>query len=267
MTLHADPVRLAQVVMNLLCNAAKYMNAGGQIWLTARHEGEQAVICVRDMGMGIPADMIDHIFDMFAQVDHSVQRSQGGLGIGLTLAKSFVEMHGGRIEVHSEGLNKGSEFGVRLPLVSELKPEPPVPPVESSLEPLPAHDILVVDDSEAAAFTLGKLLEKMGQRVVTAFSALAALEILNAKRPDVIISDIGMPGIDGYELARRIRGDSRFNDVVLVALTGYGQDHDRMLAREAGFDQHLTKPVSISLLQHFLARLLLPATAGENTAK
>jgi PAS domain S-box-containing protein len=253
--LQADPVRLAQIISNLLNNAAKYTDPGGQIWLTAQREGGEVMISVRDNGMGIPAEMLPRVFDMFAQVDKSLKRSQGGLGIGLTLAKNLVQMHGGQIEVRSEGLGKGSEFIIRLPLKIESESIASAPIAPLSNKPLPVRRILVVDDTHAAVFILGRLLEALGQQVFTAPNAAAGLEIAMAERPDVIISDIAMPGMDGYELAGRLRKEPGLEKVVLVALTGYGQDRDRQQARESGFNYHLVKPVSIDALQSLLASL------------
>jgi PAS domain S-box-containing protein len=220
MTLEADAVRLGQVIANLLNNAAKYTNRGGQIWLTARREGSHAVLSVRDTGLGIPADMLPRVFDMFAQVDRTLERAQGGLGIGLSLAKNLVQLHGGRIEAHSGGPGEGSEFVVRLPLSPNVpRAKAKKPESQSERTRLPARRILVVDDTQAAVYVLGKLLEKMGQQVRTARDATSALESVRVERPDVVISDIAMPDMNGYRLARRLRQEPGLNDVVLVALT------------------------------------------------
>jgi CheY-like chemotaxis protein len=245
------------VIGNLLNNAAKYTKEGGQIWLTAREEGEVAVLSVRDTGLGIPAEMLPHVFDMFAQVDRTLNRSQGGLGIGLTLAKSLIEMHGGSIEAHSDGAGKGSEFMVRLPIARGKELTCPASSVSSCGSRLPApagHRILVLDDTPSAAYILGKLLEKLGHQVRTVHDAASALDYARVARPDVIISDIGMPNIDGYEFARRIRQEPGLEQVMLVALTGYGQRDHREQAIESGFDFHLVKPVSLEALQETLAR-------------
>ena len=256
MPLEADAVRLSQVIANLLNNAAKYTEKGGQIWLTARPEGGHAVVSVRDTGLGIQADMLSSVFDMFAQVDRTLDRAQGGLGIGLSLAKNLVQMHGGHIEAHSDGLGKGSEFVVRLPLAPDIhRPAGRVSVPRSSSTQLPVHRVLVVDDTKAAAYLLGKLLEAMGQQVSAAHDATSALESLQVERPDIIISDIAMPDVNGYELARRLRQDPSLKDVVLVALTGYGQESDKQRAKDAGFDYHLVKPVSLEALQEMLASL------------
>lgn len=254
--LDADPVRLAQILGNLLNNAAKYTKPGGQIWLTARSQENEAVISVRDNGIGIPPDQLLRVFDMFAQVDHSLTRSQGGLGIGLTLARTLIEMHGGRIEVHSGGTNQGSEFLIYLPIMRDsLRHSPLKSYLPSSQASLPCRRILIVDDARAAGYVLGKLLEKMGQQVFTATDALEALESVRRKRPHLVISDIGMPFIDGYELARRLRKEQDSEKLILVALTGYGQETDKQQAKAAGFDYHLVKPVSLETLQDLLASL------------
>ena len=254
-TLDADPVRLAQIIANLLNNAAKYTQSGGQIWLTAQYIDNEVLISVRDNGMGIPSHMLPRVFEMFAQVNPTIKRAQGGLGIGLTLAKNLVQMHGGQIEAHSEGLGKGSEFIVRLPLAATTITPPTSPSPPSFITPLSRHRILVVDDTHAAVYMLGKLLEVLGQEVYTANSAHSALETAAAKRPEVVISDIAMPNMDGYELAHRLRQLPDMQDAVLVALTGYGQDADRHRALESGFDQHLVKPVGLEALQKLLASL------------
>ncbi|WP_238397628.1 hybrid sensor histidine kinase/response regulator [Anatilimnocola aggregata] len=252
-----DAVRLSQVITNLLNNAAKYTEEGGQIWLAARREGDSAIISVRDAGLGISAEMLPKIFDMFSQVDRTTRRAQGGLGIGLTLAKSLVQMHGGTIEATSAGVGQGSEFLVRLPLALRSLPVIHSPSVVSNelREALPRRRILVIDDTRAAVYTMGRLLETMGQHVRTASSGKEALLHVEREPFDVIISDIGMPEMDGYELAAKLRKHPKACHVVLVALTGYGQDSDKLQAREAGFDYHLVKPASFDALRDLLAAL------------
>jgi PAS domain S-box-containing protein len=260
----ADPVRLAQVVANLLNNAAKYTEKGGQIWLTARREGSEAAISVRDNGMGIPRNMLPRVFDMFAQMDRTLKRAQGGLGIGLALAKRLVQMQGGRIEVKSAGQGQGSEFIVRLPLSSSA-PElaPPADAAEAhGVSKLARRKILVVDDARDSAHMLGRLLEHLGQTIQVASDGPAGLAAAQAAPPDLIISDIGMPGMDGYELARRLRRLPELNQTLLVALTGYGQDSDRKEAFNAGFNFHLVKPVSFESLQMLLESLPAPRDAA-----
>lgn len=274
LTLHADACRLAQVFANLINNAAKYTPEGGQIWVNARREGPQVVVSVRDTGLGIPSDMLHRIFEMFAQVDRTRRRAQGGLGIGLTLSKRLVEMHGGQIEARSAGLGKGSEFLVRLPLAADSQPAMTVlPPSELTASP-PAQDptrqeskleprrVLVVDDTRAAAYVLGKLLQTIGQQVQTTDSAQSAIEYVRRDPPDLIISDISMPDIDGYELARMLRREPGLKGLPLVALSGYGEPRDRQLSKEAGFDYHLVKPVSLDALQNLLQALPGPTSSG-----
>lgn len=267
--LNADACRLAQVFANLINNAAKYTPEGGKIWVSTRSEGSQVVVSVRDSGLGIPSDMLHRIFEMFAQVDRTRRRAQGGLGIGLTLAKRLVEMHGGQIEARSAGLGKGSEFLVRLPLATSSPAQAMEAPVAPSPVVMPPQDrplwsrrVLVVDDTRAAAYMLGKLLEMMGQQVQTVESAASALEQVRRERPDLIISDISMPDIDGYELARRLRCEPGLEELPLVALTGYGDEQDRRRTRDAGFDYHLVKPVSVTTLQDLLLALPAPNPAS-----
>jgi len=251
--LEADAARLAQVVANLLNNAAKYTEERGHIWLTVEREGPEAVVRVRDTGVGIPAEMLAQVFDLFTQVTHSLDRSQGGLGIGLTLVRSLVEMHGGGVRAHSGGPGQGSEFVVRLPLLAGRRAAGSGPgaggrPIESS-----ARRILVVDDNGDAADSLAMLLRLMGNDVRTAPDGPAALEAARAYRPDVVLLDLGLPGMSGYEVCRRLREGHFANGPLVVALTGYGQDEDRRRTREAGFDRHLVKPVNPDELRGVLA--------------
>jgi signal transduction histidine kinase/CheY-like chemotaxis protein len=252
----ADPMRLAQVIANLLNNAAKYTPQGGQIWLSARREGDEAVIAVRDNGVGIDAATLPRVFDMFTQSDQTRSRAQGGLGIGLTLAKRLVLLHGGRIEANSAGPGRGSEFLVRLPLAHAApRRAAPSAPQVAAVQSLPSRRILVVDDARDTALILGKLLEKIGQQVFSTHDAASALETARREQPEVIISDIAMPTMDGLELARRLRAEPGMEHVVLVALTGYGHDSDRQRTRDAGFDHHLVKPVSFDALCQLLSAL------------
>jgi signal transduction histidine kinase len=255
LTLEGDPVRLAQVLANLLNNAAKYTDVGGQIWLTVRREGDAVVISVRDSGTGIPADMLPRVFDLFTQVDRSADRAQGGLGIGLTLVKSLVEMHGGSVAAHSEGSGKGSEFVVRLPLTTETCAVGPAGPEGRPSAALAPRRVLVVDDNRDAAESLGMVLELLGAEAQVVCSGPDALEALGTYQPAVVLLDIGMPGMDGYEVAKRIRERPAFRDVTLVALTGWGQEEDRRRSRTAGFDYHLIKPADVSALKTLLSSL------------
>ncbi len=252
----ADLARLAQILSNLLNNAAKYTHAGGHIWLSAEKVNTsitrgavevssgpgEVVLRIRDNGIGIAPEMLRRIFDMFTQAGRSGDQSQGGLGIGLTLVKRLAEMHGGHVEAHSEGVGRGSEFLLRMPLSAETAANDPH---AKDAEPEPAarpRRILVVDDNRDAADSLSMLLHTGGHEVRVAYDGLEAVGAAVAFRPDVVLLDIGLPKLSGYEAARRIR-DARGSEVLLVAVTGWGQAEDRRRAQEAGFDHHLTKPV------------------------
>ncbi len=256
LTLAIDPVRITQVIANLLNNAAKFTAEGGQIWLTARREGSGVVISVRDDGVGIPADMLEKVFEMFMQVDPSPGRAHGGLGIGLTLIERLVQMHGGTVEARSGGPGQGSEFLVRLPAIA---PELPVEAEALRADghgdvPSPCRRILVVDDNVDSAESLGTLLRLKGHDVQIAHGGEAALAAARAYPPEVVLLDIGMPGLDGYEVARRLRKEDGCDQVLLIALTGYGQDDDRRRSREARFDDHLVKPIDLAALEALLRR-------------
>ncbi len=251
--LDADLTRLAQVLSNLLNNAAKYTDHGGRISLTAEPQDGHVLIRVQDNGMGIPPEMLSSIFDMFTQVDRTLERSEGGLGIGLTLVQRLVELHGGSVEARSEGPGKGSEFLVRLPLAAEVEsPRPASGEAEERRAPV-ARRILVVDDNRDAADSLGMLLRMNGHEVQTAHDGLEAVGAAATFRPEIVLLDIGLPKLNGYEVARRIRERETGRDVVLVALTGWGQEEDRRRSSEAGFDYHLTKPVELDALKRLLA--------------
>jgi len=249
---NGDGVRLAQVVSNLLNNAAKFTDKGGRISLTVQQEGEQAVVRVRDTGIGIATDQLNRIFELFAQVDTSLENARNGLGLGLTLVKNLVEMHGGTVQALSAGVGQGSEFLIRLPLLSGVSAAPPMPSVVQPLPTIPRR-ILVVDDSRDSARSLAMLLKLNGHDVHTAFDGLEAVEAAATLELDVILLDIGMPGLNGYEAARRIRHQQRHKNLTLVALTGWGQDEDRRRSEDAGFDSHLVKPVDLAALNKLLA--------------
>ena len=250
----ADLTRIAQVISNLLNNAAKYTPDGGAIHLSARQSDGHAVIRVSDTGVGIPPEMQDRVFDLFIQVEGGIKRSRGGLGIGLALARQLVELHHGTLTVSSEGENKGSTFEVRLPLHQSL-PEPAVEQTESPSAASPL-EILVVDDNISAAETTGQLLAMLGHNVTLSHDGPGALEQARRLRPNAIILDIGMPGMSGYEVCRQLREDPAFTQTVVIAQTGWGEDRDREEARDAGFDFHLTKPVSVDDLSQALAGTL-----------
>jgi len=296
--LQADPTRLAQVFANLLNNAAKFTKEGGRIWLTAelgtRDEGRgpredkdgislspsslaphpsplaphEVVVRVRDSGIGIVPEMLPHVFDLFAQGERSLERSEGGLGIGLTLVRSLVELHGGAVQVFSEGLGKGSEFVVRLPLLVESpSPPTPLPPSGARGEPsdrlilppreegerVPARRILVVDDNHDAAHSLSMFLKLQGHDVRTVYDGPSALQSARDYHPEAVLLDIGLPGMDGYEVARRIRSLPALEKVLLVAMTGYGQEEDKRRSQQAGFNAHLVKPADLDALRALLA--------------
>jgi signal transduction histidine kinase len=254
-----DPIRLSQVVSNLLNNAAKYTPAGGRIWLTIEQNGGAAVIRVKDSGIGIPAEKLPRVFDLFMQVEPVTVRSRGGLGIGLTLVKQLVELHGGTVEAHSEGPGLGSEFIVRLPLTAvEKQQQVQGIPQEQRTKPAPAgtsRRILVVDDNVDAAKPLSMMLTRLGHEVRTVHDGPSAIELAATFLPDVALLDIGMPGMNGYETGRRLRELPGLQRMFLVALTGWGQDEDRQRTEEAGFAAHFVKPVAITALQELLDSL------------
>ncbi|HEX6984029.1 MAG TPA: ATP-binding protein, partial [Planctomycetaceae bacterium] len=247
--LDADPARLAQVISNLLNNAAKYTPEGGRIRLSAERQGGDAVVAVRDDGIGIPAGMLDRIFEMFAQIDRQMETGYKGLGIGLTLVKRLVEMHDGTVEVRSEGEGLGSEFCVRLPVVVE--PSADMPQAGPDIVGLGGGGlrILVVDDNRAAADLLGKIVRMLGNEVRTAYDGEQAVKAAAEFLPEVVLMDLGMPKMDGYQAAREIRRRPWGEGVFLVALTGWGQEEDRMRTQEAGFDRHLVKPAEPAALR------------------
>jgi signal transduction histidine kinase len=250
--LHGDVVRLGQIFSNLLNNSAKYTESGGQLWINAKRVGNDVVVSVRDNGIGLSPEMLPVVFDMFMQVDRSAKRSQGGLGIGLTLVKNLVELHGGSITAHSDGPGQGSEFVVRLPLAVSFPHKSTLPQERRQSPHLPQRRVLVVDDNKDAAASLAMLLRYLGTDVQVANDGRSALSIIASDRPDVVLLDIGMPDLDGLEVARQIRSNSDYDDIVLIALTGWGQPEDRNRTQEAGFNHHLVKPADITALQSLL---------------
>jgi CheY-like chemotaxis protein len=250
--LDADVVRLCQVFANLLNNAAKYTPPGGRITVDAEAAGGVATVRVRDNGEGIPPAMLGRVFNMFTQINTGT-RAQGGLGIGLTLARTLLHLHGGSIEAHSDGVDRGCEFVVRLPLAERevLAPAPAQALRED--QPLAHQRVLVVDDNHDAADSLGMLLTFLGADVEVVHSGREALEAMRSFKPRVVLLDLGMPNMDGLEVARRMREDPEMRAATLVALTGWGQREDRRRTGEAGFDYHLVKPADVRTLQSILS--------------
>jgi signal transduction histidine kinase/DNA-binding response OmpR family regulator len=254
--LDADPVRLAQAFSNLLNNASKYSEKGSQIWFKTEPAGDEIIVRVRDTGIGIPADKLSNVFDMFMQVDLSLERSQGGLGIGLTLVRQLVQMHGGSVEVLSDGPGKGTEFIVRLPLVIVSQPAGPMSTNGKPAEPATAaRRILVADDNRDSADSLAMMLEMLGHQVVCAHDGLEALETAKRSQPELVFMDLGMPRMNGYDAARQIRNRPECDGAVLVALTGWGQEEDRRRSSEAGFDYHIVKPIDFTAVEKLLKDL------------
>jgi CheY-like chemotaxis protein len=259
--LDADLTRLAQVFANLLTNSAKYTPHGGHIRLAARRQGGDVVVSVRDDGIGIPVGSLRSIFDMFSQVDRSIERTTGGLGIGLALVKGLVEMHGGTVAAESAGPGKGSTFTVRLPaLETHLERLGDDAPQAGTAAGILGRRILVVDDNQDSARSMARVLKLRGHEVRTAYDGLQALQAAAEFRPAVILMDVGMPHLNGYEAARRIRGQPWGRSVIIIAVTGWGQAGDRIQSREAGCDGHLVKPVDIRDLEKLLAALAVDTT-------
>jgi two-component system CheB/CheR fusion protein len=252
--LDADAVRLAQVFSNLLINAAKYTDPGGRIVLRATQQGNELTVAISDNGIGISEDMKPRLFTLFSQAQSAMGRSEGGLGVGLSLVRGLVSLHGGTVEARSDGLGKGSEFIVRIPVGAAL--EHPESDVAADV-PVPGAGlkILVVDDSRDAADTCAILLELSGHHVQTAYTGQRALELADSFRPHVLLLDIGLPDFDGYQLAKKIRATPWGRGTVLIAVTGWGQEADRRRAFEAGFDQHLTKPIAAETVESLLQSL------------
>ena len=254
----ADPVRVSQIIGNLLANAAKYTESNGRIWLTSEREGKMAVVRIRDNGIGIADSMLPRIFELFVQVDNTSTKAQGGLGIGLTLVKNLVQMHDGTVEAKSDGLGYGSEFVVRLPISEEILEEgEQLEKEKHALERSSpsGRQLLVVDDNQDAANSLATLLRLQGHEVRVAYSGVAAIEMTKSYFPTMVFLDIGMPAMDGLEVARRLKQQPGFENVVLVALTGWGQQEDRKRTAEAGFLHHLVKPLEPKIVERLLTDL------------
>jgi two-component system CheB/CheR fusion protein len=240
------------VVVNLLNNACKYTDEGGRVKLIVCRQEDKVVVRVRDTGIGIAPDMLPHVFDLFSQADQSLERSQGGLGIGLSLVQRLVDLHGGTVEAHSAGLGRGSEFVVRLPAAAGATVPDPNPEAPARL-PAPSWRVLVVEDNLDAAESLALLLRMARHDVRMAHTGPEALEAAVAFHPQVVLLDIGLPGIDGFEVARCLRQHPELKDMRLIALTGYGRETDLQRSQEAGFDHHLVKPVNPLTLLELLA--------------
>jgi CheY-like chemotaxis protein/anti-sigma regulatory factor (Ser/Thr protein kinase) len=249
-----DAARLQQVVSNLLSNAVKYTPDGGQLFVGAWVEAGQAVVSVRDNGIGIEPELLPRVFDLFEQGQRSLDRSQGGLGVGLTLVQRLVRLHGGRVEARSAGPGQGSEFRVWLPWAAQAAPEA-APAAGSIASEGSGRRILVVDDNADVAETTATMLELSGHRVLTAPDGQQALDCVEDFEPEIVLLDIGLPGLDGYEVARRLRQLPKARRAWLVAVTGYGQPADRQRGREAGFDEHQLKPVDPQALAEMIERV------------
>lgn len=246
---HADPTRLEQVVVNLLNNAAKYSDPGGQIQMTVERDGTEIIIAVEDDGIGIPQHVLSSVFEPFVQVEADGRRTDGGLGIGLALVRQLVELHGGGVTASSEGENKGSCFTVRLPIAVEATRSSTADEAEHGADRPPSRRVLVVEDQDGLALLTQRLLEQDGQQVIAVASdGPSAIKAALAHSPDLILMDIGLPGMNGYEVARRLRELPQFDDTILVAMTGYGTNEDRDRAHASGFDFHLVKPCTFKTL-------------------
>jgi CheY-like chemotaxis protein/two-component sensor histidine kinase len=246
--LHGDAARLTQVIANLLHNASKYSPEGTHISLAAEIEDLEVVVTVRDQGIGIDEELLPRIFDLFAQGKRGLDRAQGGLGVGLTLARRLTEMHGGRIEAISFGRDKGSEFKVRLPCITLVRQDSRAAQPEHAVAADHPQCVLVVDDNRDAAHAMAAILEIDGHTVLTASDGEEALKIAAAHRPTVVLLDIGLPVLDGYQVARRLRAMRETDHALLIALTGYGQKEDRQAAFDAGFNHHFVKPADAAEL-------------------
>ncbi|MFO0900336.1 MAG: PAS domain S-box protein [Pirellulales bacterium] len=252
--LEADPARLEQILVNLLTNAAKYTDEGGQVWLSAQIAGNELVIRVRDTGIGIPPEMLPRVFDLFAQADQTLDRARGGLGIGLTLVRRLTEMHGGSVAVSSHGVGRGSEFSVRLPLAPQITSSGWFPRLNLDTPPPEPTTILIVEDHPDIARGAARFLEQCSHTVHVAHDGPRGLQLAAQVTPQVVMLDIGLPGMSGYEVAAAIRAHERLRHCLLIAVTGYGQEQDRQQSRAAGFNYHLVKPVDFQLLQQLIGQ-------------
>jgi CheY-like chemotaxis protein/anti-sigma regulatory factor (Ser/Thr protein kinase) len=254
--LDADAARLEQVVANLLTNAAKYTDPGGSVTVAAERDGDSVAIRVRDNGIGIAPEMLPHVFELFTQGERSLDRPEGGLGIGLTLVRSIVELHGGKVEATSSGIGNGAEFIIRLPALPAGLGEANVNARELERKPFEGHSarVLIVEDNSDAGEALGMLLELLGHHVRVVQDGARALEAARANIPDIMLVDIGLPGMNGYEFARAVRRDEGLKHLILVALTGYGRPEDTAKTIAAGFDYHLVKPVEPNALSEIVSQ-------------
>lgn len=275
--IEGDRVRLEQILRNLFYNAAKFTKAGGRIWLSVEHEGggasaqaTTAVVRVVDTGIGIEPEMLSRVFDLFTQLDQSLNRAQGGLGIGLTMVKQLVQMHGGTVRAHSQGPGQGSEFTFQLPLLAHPERRVAIPQPasweavaigENQALPGRARRVLVVEDNLDSANSLAELIELWGYETCVVNDGPAAIEAATAFQPDVVLLDIGLPGMNGYQVARHMRSRPALKEAMIVALTGYGQEEDRRLAEQSGIDRHYTKPIELAVLQSLLTQSLLKHAA------
>jgi PAS domain S-box-containing protein len=248
-----DPIRLKQVISNLLSNAAKYTDPGGRIALTIERQDRAALLRVHDTGIGMDSETLHHVFELFYQADTAFSRTRGGLGVGLTLVRRLVELHGGRIDAYSEGLGKGSEFTVRLPLISAAVESVEMPRTEPPPVPSGGRRILIVDDNADTAETVALLVQSWGYKTAIANDATAAIEVTKSFRPDIALLDIGLPRMNGFELARSLRKLPESAKILLIAITGYGREQDREAAHLAGFNHYMVKPVAVDRLQALLA--------------
>ncbi len=254
--LHADALRLEEVIVNLLNNAVKYTPEGGHIWLSLQQEGDRIVLRIRDTGVGIVPDSLPHMFELFTQAPRSLDRSQGGLGVGLAVVRKLVEMHGGTVEAQSAGPGKGSEFIVRLPVLSPPTGRSQIPSKKGDEQSGSGWRVLVVDDNVDSADSIAMLLQVSGHEVRVVYSGQDALDMAGKYQPDIVLLDIGLPVMDGYEVARRLRKHPELKALKLIAVTGYGQESDRLQSQEAGFDYHLVKPVDAQKLQEVMVAVM-----------